>query len=212
MMVSRHSGAGYRASLRCGCLLLGLLLGIGAARGDSTNFVGDFRAAFWTALPEDGSITFTNSDTALVLAGPEAPTSAKTSLDAILYNGELGQGLAVGGIVEFSWQYDSGDALSSSEADFAWQLPGGVTPVANVLAQGGPGTVRSGFFQTPVLQAGTTFEFLLSTETPANKLSGTLTITDFQFHAEVPEPSTGLLLIGFLAGLRSCCWRRARRV
>lgn len=182
------------------------------ARGDSTNFVGDFRSAFWTALPQDGTITFTNSDTALVLAGPEAPTAAKTSLDAILYSGELGQGLAVGGTVEFSWQYDSGDALSTSEADFAWQLPGGVTPVVNVLAQGGPGTVRSGVFQTPVLQAGTTFEFLLSTDTPANKLSGMLTITDFQFHADVPEPSTGLLLTGFLVGLRLCRWRHMGRV
>ena len=212
LMLGRHSGLEQGKALgRPGLLLLALLCGVSAARADTTNFVGDFREAFWTPEAQSGSVGFSNSDTALVLAGPNSPTAEKTSLDAILYSGALGEGLAVGGTVQFNWAYDSGDALSTSEADFAWAPPGGGSPVVNVLAQGGPGVITNGFFSTPTLLAGTQFQFLLGTDTLANKLSGTLVITDFKFYAEVPEPSAGVLLGSALLGLGLSRWRRFRR-
>jgi hypothetical protein len=213
-MLGRHSGLEQGKALgRPGLLLLALLCGVSAARADTTNFVGDFREAFWTPEAQFGSVGFSNSDTALVLAGPNSPTAEKTSLDAILYSGPLplGGGLAVGGTVQFNWAYDSGDALSTSEADFAWAPPGGGSPLVNVLAQGGPGVITNGFFSTPTLLAGTQFQFLLGTDTLANKLSGTLVITDFQFHEVVPEPATGVLLWSALLCLGLSRWRRFRR-
>ena len=212
-MLGRQSGLEQgRALGRPGLLLLALLCGVSAATADTTNFVEGFREAFWTIEAQFGSVSFSNSDKALVLAGPNAPTAEKTSLDAILYNGaSLGEGLAVGGTVQFNWAYDSGDALSTSEADFAWAPPGGGSPVVNVLAQGGPGVTTNGFFSTPTLLAGSQFSFLLGTDTLTNKLSGTLIITDFEFHAEVPEPSAGVLLGSALLGLGLSRWRRFRR-
>lgn len=201
-----------RALKQRGILLLALLLGLGAARADTTGFVGDFREAFWTNQVQFGSVTFSNSDTELVLTGPNAPTVQKTSLDGILYNGPLEGGLAVGGTVTFHWAYNSGDALSTSEADFAWLPPGGGSPFQQLLRQGGPGVIANGVFATPLLAAGTTFQFLLTTDTPANKLSGTLIISDFQFHPDIPEPSTGTLLATALICLGAARWRRSRQL
>jgi hypothetical protein len=196
---------------RQGTVILSLFLGLSVAQATSTNFMGDFGEAFWTAQPQLGSVTFTNSDTELALAGPNAPTTERNSLDGILYNGPLPGGLTVGGTVQFHWAYDSGDALSTSEADIAWSPPGGGLPGIGVLAQGGPGVILSGDYSTPLLLAGTTFQFLLTTDTLANKLSGTLIITDFQFQPEIPEPSTGALLAGVLVSIGGARWRRCRR-
>ena len=201
----------------CGCALAILLLGSPATRADTTNFTGDFRAAFWTTTPPPppppsfGSVYFTNSNTELVLAGPNQPASRTSSTDPITYNGPLGGGLTVGGTVQFDYEYNSGDALGASEADFAYTPPGGGSSIQNLLGQGGPGVIQSGSFTTPLLSAGTTFKFLLITDTPANKLSGSLVITHFVFLSEIPEPSTAALLAGLLGCLSLARWCRSRR-
>jgi hypothetical protein len=204
---------GVKAIGQYGALLLALLLGLSAAQADSTtNFTGDFAAAFWTNSPPGlGSVYFTNSSTELVLTGPNQPSTVSSSIDPITYNGPLGGGLAVGGTVQFNWAYSAGDAVSSI-ADFAWAPPGGESPTQILLGSGPPGATASGTFTTPLLLAGTTFQFLLTTdETPIGKPSGTLIITDFQFHPDIPEPSTGALLASLLIGLGATRWRRSRR-
>jgi len=168
-------------------------------------------AAYWTMQPQFGTVTFSNADTELVLAGPNAPTVETYSLDGILYVGPASGGLPVDGTVQFHWAYNSGDALSTTEADFAWQPPGGGDSTKIVLDQGGPGVIQSGEVSTPVLGAGTTLHFLLSTDTEANKLTGSLVISDFQFNPTVPEPSTGALFAGVLVSLGVVRWRRCRR-
>lgn len=190
-------------------LLLILLWGVRAATADTTNFVGDFDESFWAAAVGAGSATFSDTNT-LVLAGPNAPTVETSSLDAMRYEGQLQGGLLVGGTVQFNWAYNSGDALSTSEAEIAW-TPSGGSPVQIALAQGGPGVITNGFYMTPVLAAGTTFEFALGTDTLADKLSGTLVITGFVFQEEVPEPSAGLLLGTALMCLGLARWRRLQR-
>ena len=193
-------------------IFLTLLLGLGVARADTAGFTNDFAEAFWSKQPQFGSVNFSNSDTALVLAGPNAPVAETTSFDGILYNGPLPGGLAVGGTVQFHWDYNGGTTLSTSEADFAWAWPGGGAPIQNVLAQGGAGVVNSGLFTTPSLVAGTTFEFLLSSDTTPGKLSAALVITDFQFHPNIPEPTTGVLLGGLLISLGAARgWRGGRQ-
>ena len=196
-----------------GALILALLLGLSSVQaGTTTDFTGDFAAAFWTNSPAGlGSVYFTNSSAELVLAGPTQPAARASSIDPITYNGPLGGGLAVGGTVQFNWAYNSGDALSTSEADFAYAGPGGTTPVLTMLAQGGPGVIQSGSFLSPALLPGETFQFLLTTDTLAGKLSGTLVITDFQFHADIPEPATGALLAGMLTCLGVARRRSGRR-
>jgi len=195
---------------RRGAVVLALLLGLSAARADTTNFMGAFGEAFWSAEPQSGTVGFSNSDTELVLAGPNQPaTAVPLSLDGIVYNGPLGGGLLVGGTMSFHYVYTSSDALSDSEADIAWTAPGG-SSAQFLLGQGGPGVVAAGDYTTPLLSAGTTnLTFLLTTDTLANKLSGTLVISDFQFH-DVPEPGTGILTAGMLAVLSASRWRRFR--
>ena len=193
-------------------VILTLLLGVSAAWADgTTNFMGEFGEAFWTRQPDQphfGSVNFSNSDTEVVLAGPNAPaTDVPQSFDGILYNGPLPGGLSVGGTVQFHWAYNAGDALSTSDAEFAW-APGGGNPI--VLAQSGLGATQSGNFSTNLL-AGTTFEILLTSDTLANKPSATLIITDFQFHPDIPEPTTGALLGSVLVCLGSARWWRCRR-
>ena len=179
-------------------VFLACLLGASPVLADTTNFLGDFGEAFWSKQPQFGTVGFSNSDTEVVLAGPKAPATETLSFEGVTYNGPLAGGLAVGGTVQFAWSYTSGDALSSSEADFAWTPPGGGDPVPILLAQGGPGVATNGVVTTSVLAAGTTLQFLLGTDTLANKLSGTLVISDFQFHPDIPEPSTGALFAGAL--------------
>jgi hypothetical protein len=187
------------------------LLGLTAARADTTNFTDQFGEAFWNMQPQHGSVFFTNDDTELVIVGPNLPTNAiPQSLDGIVYNETLGGGFVVGGTVSFHWQYTSGDALSDSAGEVAWTPPGG-TSIQDFLGQGGPGVTLSGNFTDTFISSGTTnFTFLLTTDTVANKLSGTLIITDFQFH-NVPEPSTGALLATAALSLTAVRWRQARR-
>ena len=197
-----------------GAVILSLFLGLGAVQADTTNFMGDFGEAFWTKQPQFGSVYFTNSDTKLVLAGPNAPAAETTSFDGVLYNGDttppLSGGLAVGGTVQFHYDYNGGTTLSTSEADFAYTPPGG-SPSQLLIAQGGAGVVTSGLFKAPLLIAGTTFEILLGSDTTSGKLAASLIITDFEFHPDIPEPSTGALLASALISLGVASWRRSRR-
>jgi hypothetical protein len=193
---------------RWGLALLSLILGLGISRADTTNFVGDFGPALWTILPDHGNVYFTNGFTELVLTGPNGPTSnVPLSMDGILYNGPLAGGLRVGGTVEFHWEYYPG-AVNSASADIAWTPPVG-TPIQNPLLVNGGLGFESGDFSTNLI-AGTTFEFLLITDTTADKLSGTLVITDFQFH-DIPEPSSGALLVSAVISLCAVRWRRGQR-
>jgi len=185
-----------------------LLLGLGVARADTTDFTGDFAAAFWTNQVQFGSIYFSNGVAELVLAGPGTPPPGGTSADGILYNGPLSGGLAVGGTVQFQWAYNAGDA--TAQAEIAVTPPGGSSTQYYFNADTDPGVVENGSF-TNTLPAGATFEILLTT-TPAaaGKPSATLFITGFQF-LDIPEPSTGALLASMLTCLGAARWRRSRR-
>jgi hypothetical protein len=185
---------------------LAVLWSFGVAGADTMNFTGDFAPSSWTATPQYGSIYFTNSNSELVLSGPSQPASDTSSAEPISYDGPVPSGLAVGGTVEFDWQYNSPYGLNDA-AYFAWTPAGGSsTPV--LLAQGAGATNSIYSIQ---LDQGATFGFLLLTETPANKFPGTLQVTNFQFHANVPEPSSAALLTGFLTCLFSVRrWRRQR--
>jgi len=180
------------------CAIAGAVLvsWAGVARADTTNFTGDFAAAFWTAQPQAGSIFFTNANTELVVAGPNKPASETTSVDPITYNGPVSSGLVTDGTVEFDWEYTSPFGLNDA-AYFAY-TPFGGNPVQILLAQGGGVDITNSF--SIQLSQGTTFQFVLFTDTPANKVGGALMITDFQFHANVPEPSSiALLACGLIA-------------
>jgi hypothetical protein len=206
ILETRSKWQQVRALGRRGAVVLSLLLGLGVAQADTTNFVGDFAPGepLWTMLPDRGSVNFANGDTELILAGPNQPLSNITnSLDGILYNGPLPGGLRVGGTVQFQWSYTPG-AVDGAEADITWLPPGGGSPIQSFLVNNGGLGADSGFFSTNML-AGTTFEISLTTTTELGKLSGTLTITDFQFH-DVPEPSTGALLASAVISL--CATRR----
>ncbi len=191
------------AALRT-CAITGLMIVSfpGVSRADSTNFSGDFAAAFWTAQPQAGSIFFTNANTELVIAGPNKPPTETTSVDPITYNGPTSSGLVTDGTVQFDWEYNSPFGLDDA-AYFAY-TPFGGSPIQVLLAQGGGVDVTNSF--SILLSQGTTFEFVLFTDTPANKVGGSLTITDFQFHSDVPEPSSAALftfgLIAFVASRR----------
>ena len=189
--------------------MLALFLSLGAAQADTTNFVGDFAPALWTLQPGQGSVFFTNGNTELVLTGPnQPPAEVNPSLDGITYNGPLPGGLRVGGTVEFHWDYNPG-AVNSGAADISWTPPGGGASIDGPLVNNGGLGFESGNFSTN-MASGTAFEFLLTTDTLANKLSGTLVISDFQFHADVPEPSSGVLLAVGLLCFRAARWQRAR--
>jgi hypothetical protein len=199
-----------RALGQRGLVILSLLLGLCVVQADSTNFVGDFSPALWTKQPDQGSVFFTNGNTELVLTGPNQPAAeVPASLESILYNGPLPGGLRVGGTVEFHWEYNPG-AVNSAAADIAWTPPGGADSIQSPLLLNGGLGFQSGNFSTNFL-AGTTFAFLLTTDTLADKLSGTLIITDFQFHQDVPEPSTAALLAGAVISLCVARWRRGQR-
>ena len=192
-----------------GLAILALFLGLGVAQADTTNFVGDFAPPLWTIEKDQGSVFFTNDDQRLVLTGPNQPLAeVNPSLDGIKYNGPLAGGLRVGGTVEFHWEYSPG-AVNSASADFAWTPPGGGSSIQLPLLSNGGLGFASGNVSTNLL-AGTVFEFLLSTDTFADKLSGTLIISDFQFH-DVPEPSSAALLASAVITLGAARWRRSRK-
>jgi hypothetical protein len=191
-----------------GLIVLALLLGLCVVQADTTNFVGDFGPTLWTLQPDHGSVFFTDEDQTLVLTGPNQPTTEiPQSLDVALYSGPSLGGLRVGGTVEFHWAYYPG-AVESASADIAWAPPGGANPTQSPLILTGGQGFESGDFSTNLL-AGTTFEFLLTTHTLADKLSGTLIITGFQFH-DIPEPPTGTLLISLVISLCLVRWRRGQ--
>jgi hypothetical protein len=180
----------------CAGLAAALLFSlVTVAKADTTtNFTGDFQAAFWAAQPQAGAIFFTNADTELVVAGPNKPASETTSIDPITYNGPAAAGLVTDGTVAFDWQYDSPSGLDDS-AYFTWTPPGG-TPINILLAQGGGISTGNSF--SIDLQQGSTFSFVLFSDTPANKVGASLIITNFTFSPSVPEPSTAALLGGGL--------------
>ncbi len=169
--------------------VLSLLAFAGIGRADTTNFMGDFGQAFWTAQPQAGAIGFSNANTELVITGPNKPSSETTSVDPITYNGPTSTGLVSDGTVEFDWEYDSLYGLDDS-AVFAWTPPGGQSTEI-ILAQGAGANI-TGSFSMPLSQ-GTTFAFVLFTDTPANKIGGSLVVTNFQFQSNVPEPSPACL-------------------
>ena len=142
-----------------------------------------------------------------MLSGANEPSTDTSSIDPITYNGPLGGGLTVGGTVEFNWQYNSPYGLNDA-AYFAWMPAGGGSTNQVLLAQGGG--VASSIYSIQ-LDPHATFEFVLFTETPANKLPGSLVITNFQFHANVPEPSAEALLASALIFLGGTFWWRPRR-
>lgn len=218
LLFDRASGwQRVKAAGQQGFLLATLLFGLSAARADTTNFVGDFREAFWTNSPQgSGIVSITPAGTELVLAGPNAATAPSGSLDGLLYNGPLQGGLVVGGTVEFHYAYNPGDAGSPSDANFRWLPPGGGAGdwLQAPLGQVTGGIITDGFYVTPSpLAAGTTFMFSLATDTPVpplGKPSTLLVVTDFVFR-EVPEPATATLLVNGLLLLGGATWWRSRR-
>jgi hypothetical protein len=195
----QQTNASYRDGglLRAGfqaVFALVLALGLAAARGNTTNFVDSFAPGFWDSEPSYGSILFTNLNTVLILEGPRAPATETVSLETITYQGPLAGGLTEAGTIEFHWSFTSVDA-TLAEAAIGWAS--GDDTGEYTFASGGPGFTDSGDFSLS-LDTGAEISFLLTTTTPANKLSGTLVITDFRF-IPVPEPSAGGLLAAFLA-------------
>jgi hypothetical protein len=189
-----------------GVVILTLFLGLGVARADTTNFTGDFAAAFWTNSPSGfGSVSFANANTELELIGANNPPSETKSLDGIIYNGYLGGGLAVGGTVQFDYQYTSLDD-GNAWAEFSTSLSSTPFYLGNGQASG-----AVTFFPPLQLPQGATFSFLLYTDTDLDKGAASLVITDFQFHPDIPEPSTGALVAGMLVSLGAARWRRCRR-
>jgi hypothetical protein len=182
------------------------LLGLASAVADTTNFTGEFAPSWWAATPQYGAIYFTNSNSELVLAGPSQPASDTSSVEPIGYNGPLPGGLTVGGTVEFDWQYNSPYGLNDA-AYFAWTPQGGSS--SQVLLAQGAGATNSIF--SIQLDQGATFQFVLLTDVPANKFPGSLAVTNFQFHANVPEPSSTALFGGAMVLLGSVRWWRSRR-
>ena len=193
---------------RRGAVILILLLGLGLARADTSDFTGDFAAAFWTNTPSGlGSASFTNSSTELVIVGPASGTA---SLDGMKYNEALGGGLAVGGTVQFNYAYtDLGDEDPNTEATLAY-TPADTGGHSTTFTLGqGVGTVNGSFNES--VEPGSTLWFLLSTTTPSGKPPVSVIITDFQFHPNVPEPSAGAVVISALIPLGAACWRRCWR-
>ena len=191
-----------------GLITLSLYASLAFAQADINGFTGDFATNYWTATPDAGAIYFTNGNSELVLSGPHEPSTPTSSIDPITYNGPLPGGLAVGGTVEFSWQYNSPGYSSDDQCSFAWTPAGGSSSQV-ILAQG-PGATNNLF--SIQLSAGTTFEFVLFSDTPANKSPASLSITNFQFHGVVPEPSTGTLFSGLAVAMTAVSvWRSRRR-
>ena len=193
-------------------VILALLMGLGVARADTSGLMDAFASTNWTFSLGSGSGGFTNANTELDLVGPTATPPGGSSFDGIRYNGPLGGGLAVGGTVEFHWEYANyGITVSPSGGEIDWTPPGGGSPMQALLGQ--EGVSGSGNFSTDLL-AGTPFSLLLTTSFPpgvSGKLSATLIITDFQFHPDIPEPSTGALFGSVLLSLGAARWRRCRR-
>lgn len=176
------------------------------AYADTTNFTGDFQAAFWEAQPMAGAVFFTNANSELVVAGPDKPVELVSSIDAVAYNGPTSSGLVMDGTLAFDWEYDSPYGLSDA-AYFSITPPIG-EPVQILLAQGGGVNITNHF--SIELTQGTTFNFTLFSYTPPNKDGSSLTINNFTFQPSVPEPSTSALFVGalvFISGVR----RKTRR-
>jgi hypothetical protein len=157
-------------------------------------------------MPDAGSIYFTNANTELVLSGPPNESSPTLSTEPILYNGPLSGGLAVGGTVEFNWQYYSPYG-GSDEASFAYTPEGG-SAIPVLLTQGAGAT--NGIFSIQ-LNPGATFEIVLINDNPGKPLPAFLTVTNFQFRSNVPEPSTGALFGTLAVALTAFSFWRSRR-
>jgi hypothetical protein len=198
---------------RRGLAILSVLIGLGVAQADTTGFTGEFAAAFWTNSPAGfGSASITNSGAALVLAGPTGTPPSGSSFDGMQYNEALGGGLVVGGTVQFHWDYrTSEDVTGNTGATLSYTPEGNGGSVQYSLGQGVIPT--SGDFSESV-EPGSTFSFLLETETPSGKplgdLSTVLTISNFRF-VDVPEPSTGTLMAIAVISLFAARWRCGRR-
>ena len=174
------------------------------ARADTTDFMGVFDPTNWSHFSGSGSYNFNTPNTELTIVGPSTPPSGG-SLDGIRYNGYLGGGLAVGGTVQFNWQYLSPDD-PNAHADFGTSV-GNSSP----LGPGGAGGPFNDTFTSQLLPQGATFSFLLYTDNPSPaKSPASLLITNFKF-IEVPEPSMGALLGSMLISLSTVRWWRCRR-
>jgi hypothetical protein len=186
-----------------GIVILILFFGVAVVRADTTGFMDVFAPTNWSQISGSGTYDFTNSDSEIIIRGPNPPPSGG-SFDSIQFNGHLGDGLTAAGTVQFDWQYDSPDDPGA----FA-QFGTSVGNSANI-GPGGVGGPFSGTFTSQVLPQGATFSFLLFTDTPSpDKSAASLVITDFQFH-DIPEPSAGVLVAGMLGSLGVARWRRAR--
>jgi hypothetical protein len=187
-------------------VILVLLLGLGAARADTMGFTGDFTNAFWTISTQSGTVSFANANTELDIVGDNDPPVETKSLEGISYNGPLPGGLAVGGTVQFDYQYTSLDD-GNAYAEFSTSVSGTPIYLGNGVATGGVT-----FFSPIELPQGATFGFLLYTDTDPGKGAASLVITSFQFVPDVPEPTTGVLLGSALISLGAARgWRSRRR-
>jgi hypothetical protein len=195
-----------------GLAVLALFMGLGVAQADTTNFTGDFGPEFWSLSPGSGlgTVYFTNGFTELVLVSPTNAPQGTESLDGILYNSPLQGELRVGGTVSFHWEFSAGDVQTGGAA-FGWLPPSEGSPT-NLAIISVPGITNGGNYSSPLLSPGTTnLSFLLDTTfVGSDKALATLVVSDFQFHEQVPEPSTVALLAGGLISFVAARWRRGR--
>lgn len=169
--------------LACLGLVFALVFRLGGvvARAEIINgFTGAFAPSAWTLEPDQGQVSFNNTDTQLGITGPTGNFS--DSYDEITLVAPAQANPGAQWPVSFQWTFNAGDALGASASIYWPGAPGG-NPV--VLASGGPGAADNGLFSLVLNQGDTVNIILDSGETGAGKLPATLTISDFTY--SVPD-------------------------